>query len=243
MPSLVVKDERPVLIDHSLTLILDSDTVNLRYDLKDGTYDILIFNDHSGPLELSEIGSISNAAVKINHLQLESSSLKQDSHIDVCQGSSLDVNMTCLGCSRKEILFDLFNRERDTIVRISNNIVCLEDSDFTLDCIGTINKGARHAQCHQKTHCLTMGDPRKARVLPVLNIDENDVEASHSLAAGTIDEEVLFYMNSRGLNKKDALNLILRSYLMPADDYYDSFEEGMAIRDRAIGKVDAICSM
>ena len=87
-------------------------------------------------------------------------------------------------------------------------------------------------------------DPvKRARVLPVLNIDENDVEASHSLASGTIDEEILFYMNSRGMDKKDALNLILRSYLMPGDDNYGSFEQGKEIQERAISKVDEICSM
>ena len=101
----------------------------------------------------------------------------------------------------------------------------------------------KRSKCHQKSHCLTIDNPKKARVLPVLNIDEDDVEASHSLSSGTIDEEILFYMNSRGLDKKNALNLILKSYLMPNDNYYDAFDSGKLIQEKAIQKVDEICSM
>lgn len=243
MSSFTLTNKESIVIDHSVTLIVDSDEINITYDLKDGDYSVLLFNDHHGEVIMNENGKIENAYVKINYLQLEQHNLKQNSSIHVGKGSSLSVSSTCLGTKQKQIVYDLYNDGSDSSVDISNNIVCLEDADFSLECIGTIVKGARRSKCHQSTHCLTMDSVKKARVLPVLNIDENDVEASHSLASGTIDEEILFYMNSRGMNKKDALNLILRSYLMPGDDYYSSFEDGKAIQERAIRKVDEICSM
>ena len=215
MSSICINDSKEVLIDSSCTIITDCSEVNIRYDLKDGEYAILIFNDYKGNVTLHDSGKIENADVKINYL----------------------------GFGNKNIVFDLYNNGSDSSIDIYNNIVCLEKSDFSMDCIGTIVKGAKRSKCHQSTHCLTMDSPKRARVLPVLNIDENDVEASHSLASGTIDEEILFYMNSRGLNKKEALNLILRSYLMPSDDYYKAFDRGSEIQERAISKVDEICSM
>ena len=223
MSSICINDSKEVLIDSSCTIITDCSEVNIRYDLKDGEYAILIFNDYKGNVILHDSGRIENADVKINYLQLEAFDLKQDSRVYVEKGSSLSVNSTYLGFGNKDIV--------------------REKSDFSMDCIGTIVKGAKRSKCHQSTHCLTMDSPKRARVLPVLNIDENDVEASHSLASGTIDEEILFYMNSRGLNKKEALNLILRSYLMPSDDYYKAFDRGSEIQKRAISKVDEICSM
>ena len=78
-------------------------------------------------------------------------------------------------------------------------------------------------------------------MLPVLNIDECDVEASHSLSSGTIDEEVLFYMNSRGLSQTNALSLLLHSYLMPDDEFYKIFENGEMIKEKAASKVENIC--
>ncbi len=243
MSSFILDSSEDFIIDHSLTLIIDSDEVNISYDLRNGEYSILLFNDHQGNVTMNETGNIENASVKINYLQLEQHDLKQNTNIHVGKGSSLSISSTCLGTKQKEIIYDLYNDGSDSSVDISNNIVCLEEADFSLECIGTIVKGARRSKCHQSTHCLTMDPVKRARVLPVLNIDENDVEASHSLASGTIDEEILFYMNSRGMDKKDALNLILRSYLMPGDDYYSSFEQGKEIQERAISKVDEICSM
>ena len=243
MPEIIIRDSQSVLIDRSVTVILDCEEINIEYDLKDGEYAILIFNDHHGNVTLNESGKIRHSHVQISYLQLEKYDLKQYSRIDVMKDSQLEVHTTYLGTAKKDVVFDLFNRESDSFVNISNNIVCLDQSSFSMDCIGTIVKGAKRSKCHQSSHCLTIDDPKKARVLPVLNIDENDVEASHSLAMGTIDEEVLFYMNSRGLNKKESLQLILRSYLMPSDDFYESFDNGRKIQEAAVRKVDEVCSM
>lgn len=243
MPSIKIENDNKYIIDKSCTIIISNKEINIEYQLKNGDYKILIFNDFSDDLVLNEVGTIDNATVQINYLQLEKADLKQNTNIKVNKDSSLDVNTTYLGSNKKDIIFDLYNEGSDSSVDISNNIVCIDNADFSLDCIGTIVKGAKRSKCHQKTHCLTIDNPKKARVLPVLNIDEDDVEASHSLSSGTIDEEVLYYMNSRGLSSRDALGLILKSYLMPSDNYYDGFEIGKQIQEDAIKKVENICSI
>ena len=243
MPSIEIQDDKSVLINNSCTIILNNKNINIEYNFKNGNYSILIFNDFEGDVILQDKGTIENANVKINYLQLDKYNLKQNTNIDVNKDSSLDVHTTYLATNKKDIVFDLFNKQADSKVDITNNIVCLDNSEFSLDCIGTIVKGAKRSKCHQHTHCLTIDNPKKAKVLPVLNIDENDVEASHSLSSGTIDEEVLFYMNSRGLDKKDSLSLILTSYLMPNDEFYKDFDEGDEIKELANKKVNETCSM
>ena len=243
MPSIKIENDNKYIIDKSCTIIISNKEINIEYQLKNGDYKILIFNDFSDDLVLNEVGTIDNATVQINYLQLEKADLKQNTNIKVNKDSSLDVNTTYLGSNKKDIIFDLYNEGSDSSVNISNNIVCIDNADFSLDCIGTIVKGAKRSKCHQKTNCLTIDNPKKARVLPVLNIDEDDVEASHSLSSGTIDEEVLYYMNSRGLNSRDALGLILKSYLMPNDNYYVGFDMGTKIQEKAINKVEKICSI
>ena len=239
----IISDDNKVMIKGSETLIITCDKADIEYDLKDGDYSILIFNDSNKDLYVYDHGSINNADVRINYLQLDDNKLNQVSKIDVNENSTLTINAIYLGVKEKNIKFDLYNAKRNSTIDIHNNVVCLDGSSFNLDCIGTINKGSKNARCHQANRCLTLGSPKKANVKPVLNIDENDVEASHSLSSGTIDEEILFYMNSRGLSASDALNLILRSYLMPDDNYYENFIDGKDIQSRAIKKVDEVCSM
>lgn len=243
MPKIEIISSDEVFVNSSCTIIIKSGIVNIKYELKDGNYSILIFNDFNNDVDFNDYGIINNSSVKIDYIQLDKYDLKQNTKIDVNKDSKLSINTTYLAVNNKQIKFDLYNKQSDSSVDIYNNIVCLNDSDFSLDCIGTIVKNAKRSKCHQKSNCLTMQKPKKAKVLPVLNIDENDVEASHSLSSGTIDEEVLFYMNSRGLDFNHSLDLILQSYLIRDDDYYSNYEYGSYIKEKTIEKVNDICKI
>ena len=225
------------------TLVLKNSVNNIRYELENGDFHILVFNDYDDDVEYNDFGYIKNGSLEINYIDLNSHSLKQRTLINAYKGTSITINATYLGSNKKAVIYDLYNKESDSVINISNNIVCLDDGDFSIENIGNIDNGAKRSIHHQKTRCLTMGDPKKARVLPVLNINENDVEASHSLSSGTIDEDVLFYMNSRGLTKNESLQLLLVSYLMPSEDFYNDFPDGALIKDLAEKKVEKACLM
>ena len=240
-----IKDEKIIisLNESEVLTIVISSNIEIDYEFNNGDYKVLVFNNSESDLSLIENGFINNSTVEINYLELNNNKLTHNNNIVVNKGSSLTINSTYLGANEKMINFNLINKERDSIVNISNNVVCLENADFVLNVIGKIVKGAKNSKCFQKSRCLTFENPKVAKVLPILEIDENDVEASHSLSSGTIDEDVLFYMNSRGLSKKEALGLLLVSYLMPNEDFYKEYEEGLLIKEIADRKVEKICSM
>ncbi len=223
-----------------ITIYVDHD-LNINYDLNDGEYKILVFFNSEKNISLKENGDIKNSSVSINYLDLNDIVLMYENNINLYEGSKLNVNSIFLGVNSKNVKFNLVNKQRDSIVEIANNVVCLNDADFSMDVIGKIEKGAKNSKCHQKNRCLTFENPKQARILPVLLIDENDVEASHSLSSGTIDSDVLFYMNSRGLSKEDALKLLLVSYLIPNEDFYRDYENGQEIKDIVDKKVSKIC--
>lgn len=224
-----------------ITLIV-SDDCKLQLELNNGEFKVLIFNNANKELTIDETWEITNSNVEVNYLDFNNYNFNQKNNMVLHKDSSLVVNSTYLGCNEKKIDFNLVNKESDTSIKISNNVVCLDEADFCLNVVGKIENGAKRAKCYQKSRCLTFDNPKNAKILPVLLIDENDVEASHSLSSGTIDEDVLFYMNSRGLSKKDALSLLLVSYLMPSEDFYKEFENGIMIKEIADKKVENICS-
>lgn len=225
----------------TITLVINSNSINIDYELKDGEYRILVFNNTNEPLNIFEKGNVINSTCNITYIELNDKKYKQVNTMRIYKNSTLNINSIYLGINSKDITFDMYNLESNSNVTITNNVVCLDDADFSLNIIGNIVKGAKQSKCHQKSQCLTFGKPKKAKVLPVLNIEENDVEASHSLSSGTIDEEVLFYMNARGLSGKDALSLLLTSYLMPNIEFYKEYEDGMKIKEIAEKKVDLKC--
>ncbi len=225
-----------------ITIVIDND-IDINYEFNNGEYKVLVFNNADKDISLNEKGIVKNSNVEIHYLDLNTNNIKHTNSISVLAHSSLNIYTTYLGCNKKEIDFNLINQEWDSKVDIINKVVCLKDSIFNMTISGKIVKGAKNCKCHQKSNCLTFEKPKQCKVEPILLIDENDVEASHSLSCGTIDEDVLFYMNSRGLDAKAALSLLLFSYLMPSSDFYSQYEDGLHLKAIADKKVADVCGM
>ena len=60
-----------------------------------------------------------------------------------------------------------------------------------------------------------MSDQARANPIPSLIIENNDVKATHSASVGQVDEEKMFYLLSRGLNRKEAERMIVTGFLEP----------------------------
>ena len=54
----------------------------------------------------------------------------------------------------------------------------------------------------------------KCEIDPNLYIDEYDVNASHSALIGKFSDEEMFYLESRGINKTDALKLLIKGFIL-----------------------------
>lgn len=78
---------------------------------------------------------------------------------------------------------------------------------------GTIDfkKGCKKAKGDENEFCMLLSDTAKSKALPMLLCTEEDVEGSHSTAAGKAEENMLFYIMSRGVSKKDAMKLIVKA--------------------------------
>ena len=78
---------------------------------------------------------------------------------------------------------------------------------------GTIDfkKGCKKASGNENEACMLLSDTAKSIALPMLLCSEEDVEGNHASSAGKIAEKELFYIMTRGINKKDAMRLMVRA--------------------------------
>ncbi len=76
-------------------------------------------------------------------------------------------------------------------------------------------KGAQQTDSYLSDHTLKMSETSIANSIPALEIDANDVKASHGVTVGQVDEEQLFYLMSRGLPRQDAEQLIVDGFFDP----------------------------
>src|SRR3989344_2372241 len=65
-----------------------------------------------------------------------------------------------------------------------------------------IKDKAFNSNGYQKEDILILSDDAKADSIPNLEIDNNEVKCSHGASIGHIDRDKLFYLMSRGLNKR-----------------------------------------
>lgn len=77
-----------------------------------------------------------------------------------------------------------------------------------------VGLGARRADAHQENRTLLLSRAARADSDPVLEILTNDVlRVSHGATAGPVDDEELFYIQSRGMTRAEAVGLLVRGFL------------------------------
>ncbi len=77
-----------------------------------------------------------------------------------------------------------------------------------------IPKGVKQIESHQRMKCFTQGDKTKCDALPILDVNSNSVICSHGAAIGRVEEENVYYLESRGIEKEDAQRMILHGFLL-----------------------------
>lgn len=94
---------------------------------------------------------------------------------------------------------------------------------------GTIDfkKGAAGSVGNEKEDVLLMDDQVVNQTIPIILCAEEDVEGNHGATIGQLDEETLFYMQSRGIPEKEIYALMERGRLasiiskIPDPDFRD----------------------
>ncbi len=204
---LKISDQRDLLIK------VQSPEVHLDYEVSTDTR-VIIINDTTKDLHLKESGFVTGGAeLLIAYLDLNQGKTFYEADIKADKDSSLKIISKYLCSDQKKADLKYTCLKERSSIDIDNSAIVLDDASLELSCTGIIDKGAKRAKNHQSSRCLTVGKPKTAKIEPILLIDEDDVEASHSLSSGTIDEDVLFYMNTKGIDYNAAMRLFISSYL------------------------------
>lgn len=119
----------------------------------------------------------------------------------------------------KEYQIHLRHLAPNTIGHMDNYGVVKDTAKLIIDGIGTITQGNYQSDNHQVNKILVFNKDCQAKANPYLYIDEYDVKASHGASVGKVDDEQLYYLQSRGLKKEEALHLITYGYFIPVLEF------------------------
>ena len=75
-----------------------------------------------------------------------------------------------------------------------------------------VEKDAQRTNAYQKNDNLILSETARADSIPGLEIEANDVRCTHGATAGRVDEDMIFYAQSRGVSSETAIRLIVEGF-------------------------------
>jgi Fe-S cluster assembly protein SufD len=78
--------------------------------------------------------------------------------------------------------------------------------------------GAQRTDAYQANRNLLLSPTARADSIPGLEILANDVRCTHGATVGTVDEEQMYYLMTRGLPRNDAQRLVVEGFFAPVLD-------------------------
>lgn len=86
-----------------------------------------------------------------------------------------------------------------------------------------IDEGSPFCEAYQENRNLILSPKARAETIPELEIMNNEVRCSHGATVGKVDPEEIFYLQSRGLNRADAIRLIVTGFVSPILDHVPEY--------------------
>jgi Fe-S cluster assembly protein SufD len=95
-----------------------------------------------------------------------------------------------------------------------------------------VKAGAQKTDGYQISQSLLLDDDSQFLAKPELEIYADDVACSHGSTSGAIDDDALFYLQSRGVPRKAATDLLTLAFLAEALDEIADDALADDLRDR-----------
>lgn len=155
------------------------------------------------------------------------------------EGASCDWHLAALGNGTSRKVFDtsVWHNSPHTTGSMSNYGICRDESRLTFTGTSEIKRGSKGSSTRQSAKIIVFDPLSDGKCSPILNIDENDVTASHAAIVGKLNEGHLFYIMSRGLSMDDAKRLITLGYMKPIEAYFTSDSLKQRIDDAIEGGI------
>lgn len=112
---------------------------------------------------------------------------------------------------RFDVKSELHHIARSTIGQTHARQVMMDRSESILRGLIVIPETGVEADSWLTSQGLTIGKG-KVTAIPALQIDQNDVKAAHAASVEPLNDDLLFYLESRGIPRKDAREMLVKGY-------------------------------
>ncbi len=121
----------------------------------------------------------------------------------------------CDGQQRYDLDANLVHNSPDSSGSLTARGVLKGSSQSIFKGMVKIKKGAKNSHSYLAHHAMLLDKRARSDAIPGLDIDTNEVKATHSASVAQIDEEQIFYLMARGLPHDEARKLIVIGFFEP----------------------------
>ena len=155
-------------------------------------------------------------------------SLNKDNNVNIniylLENSYVIYNHSVLGKRESVNNFNLYHEKSNSTSILNNNGINASDNKLFFNINGVIPNNLTNISCSQNSKIINLNEGN-SKIIPNLIINSNDVIANHSAYIGEIDDDVKFYMASRGLSLKNIQKLIYKGVMFGKMELYVEEEE------------------
>ncbi len=207
-------------------VILEHDTKNhINFHVNDGASVNLYLISDKEESEFNILGDVKNNGVFNVYLaDLSNVNTSVNSNVILLgDNSSSEFKFSSIAGQNIKKLYNIgFNHLG---VKTSSNFegygVALKNGEIDAKGISHIEKNSIKSYANQMVKVILFDKESKAKASPTLKIDCDDIVANHACAIGSLNEDHIFYLKSRGLSEEEARRLITLGYLIPIENYFD----------------------
>lgn len=204
--------------------VLETTNLELNYEFKNTKMEVYINIKENANLNLYERIFGEAAKIRTKYFLNENSKADISKFNDIdsikeyiiinLDGINSEINYNLKTIALKEENYDIltYHNNKSTKSEINTNGVNIKEGKINFNISSFIPKGNKKCDASQKNKIINLTD-NECIIKPNLYIDEYDVTANHSAWIGTFDEQELFYLQSRGIKKQDAIKLLIDGFL------------------------------
>jgi len=129
--------------------------------------------------------------------------------------NSDNIKSIYLGSGESDInsIIDFIYSTSEIKTNVDIKIVLTDKAKLSLNCKLIIPKNIKFIEGFLRIKVLILSQDARVSITPCLEIHENDVKCGHALAIGVPDRNHIEYLISRGLDLKQAIQLIVDGFL------------------------------
>ncbi|MDA4114548.1 MAG: Fe-S cluster assembly protein SufD [Thaumarchaeota archaeon] len=121
----------------------------------------------------------------------------------------------CNGKQRFDLESNLIHNSPDTTAALHARGVLKDQSQSIFKGMIKINHIAKNASSYLAHHAMLLDKGARSDGIPGLDIETNEVKATHSASVAQVDEDQVFYLRARGLPEDEAKKMIVLGFFEP----------------------------